>query len=647
MVDFRSLVITLIALSLPASGLASEWQHYGGDAGGQRFVSHSEITPENVEQLEVAWQFQTGDMKEKADAMGDMALEVTPILVEDSLVFCTPFNKIIAIDPGTGKQKWSYDPEVPLDMGPANQFICRGVTYWQDKKAPADAPCASRIFMATNDARLISVDAKNGKACAAFTDRHAQQPVPGQVNAGASVELYWPGEYQITSPPVVLNDVVIIGSAISDNARVEAPSGVVKAYDARTGEQRWGFDPVPRTPEAAKAQQWEPDYNVKTGAANVWAPMSIDEARNLVFLPTSSPSPDFFAETRKGNNQYANSVVALNGTTGEVVWSFQTVHHDVWDYDLPAQPSLLTLYRDNKAVDVVAQVTKTGFMFVLERDTGKPFFGVEEKPVPQGAELGEWLSPTQPFPVKPPALIPQHLTEDDIGGFALIDAYLCKKELANYRSEGLFTPPSKQGTVLYPFTGGGANWGGMAFDKDRQIAVINMSRAVHIITLFQSEEFDNMRKVFHDSEVSPQHGAKFGMKRELFFSIFGAPCNATPWGELIAVDLSSGDIKWRETLGTTEGIIGLPFKWGTPNFGGPLMTRSGLIFIGAAMDDYLRAFDTATGKELWKGEIPAGGQATPMSYEWQGKQYVLIAAGGHARAGTTLGDYIVAFALPD
>ena len=633
-----------LLLALPLFAHASEWQHYGGDAGGQRYVSHAQITPDNVNKLEIAWQFDTGDKGRKP--LDEMALEVTPILAEDSLVFCTPFNRIIAIDPGNGKQKWQYDVDLALDIDPANQYVCRGVTYWQDNEASPEAACASRIFMATNDARLVSVDAKTGAACSDFKDHQGEGSKPGEINVGAEVELYWPGEYQITSPPVVLNDVVIIGSAISDNARVEAPSGVVKAFDARTGQALWRFDPVPRNSEDAQAQDWKPGYNVKTGAANVWAPMSIDAARNLVFLPTSSPSPDFYAATRPGNNQYANAVVALNGTTGAVVWSFQTVHHDIWDYDLPAQPSLLTLSRNGQPVDVVAQVTKTGFMFVLERDTGKPFFGVEERAVPQDAELGEWLSATQPFPLKPPALIPQHLTQDDVGGFALLDSYLCKKALANYRSEGLFTPPGQQGTVLYPFTGGGANWGGMAFDENRQIAVVNMSRAAHIITLFKSDEFEDMRKVFHDSEVSPQHGSEYGMKRELFMSILGAPCNKPPWGELIGVDLTTGDIAWRQTLGTTEGLIGLPLQWGTPNFGGPLMTGSGLIFIGAAMDDYLRAFDSETGAELWKGDLPAGGQATPMSYEWQGKQYVLIAAGGHARAGTTLGDHIVAFTLP-
>ena len=638
-----SLICFFVLSSIATPLFAKSWQHYGADAGGQRFVDLKQITPANVSSLEVAWQYQTGDMAAKPTLMNRMNFEGTPLFVEDSLIFCTPFNEIVSLHPGSGAEQWRFDSKIDLDQRPANQFICRGVTYWQDDKKTPDQVCASRIFMATNDARLVSVDARNGAVCEEFSDGD----VPGQVNAGANKVLGWPGEYQMTSPPVVLNDVLIVGSAVSDNARVESPSGVVKAYNVRSGKLLWSFDPVPRDQVSANQQGWEAGYNVKTGAANVWAPMSIDAERDLVFLPTSSPSPDFYAATRAGTNKYANAVVAIRGSTGEVVWSFQTVHHDIWDYDLPAQPSLLTLNRDGESVDVVAQVTKTGFMFVLERETGEPYFGVEERPVPQHAEVGEWLSPTQPFPVKPEALIPQHLTADGIGGFAIVDYLLCRNALSDYRSEGLFTPPSIQGTVLFPFTGGGANWGGMSFDEDRQIAIVNMSRAAHVITLFESDEYENVKEVYHDSEVSPQSGAKFGMKRELLMSIFGAPCNDPPWGELIAVDLADGSIKWRSVLGTTEGMIGVALPWGTPNFGGPMMTASGLIFIGAAMDDYIRAFDTQSGQEIWKAALPAGGQATPMSYEWQGKQYVLIAAGGHSTSGTTLGDYVVSFALPD
>jgi quinoprotein glucose dehydrogenase len=325
------------------------------------------------------------------------------------------------------------------------------------------------------------------------------------------------------------------------------------------------------------------------------------------------------------------------------------VHHDVWDYDLPAQPTLATLMRDGKPVDVVVQVTKTGFMFVLERETGKPFFDVEERAVPQGGVLGEFLSPTQPFPVKPPALVPQKLGKDEAWGLVHFDRTACAAKLAGYRSEGLFTPPSLQGTVLYPFTGGGANWGGMAFDPVRHIAVVNVTIAAHIVTLFPADEYKGRKDVDGHAEISPQAGAPYGMRRDLFMSGLGLPCTPPPWGKLVAVDLDDGTIKWSGPLGTVRDIapVPVPLKWGVPNFGGPLVTKSGLIFIGAAMDDYLRAFDTASGEELWKGRLPAGGQATPMSYIWKGRQYVVIAAGGHARSTTKIGDALVAYALPE
>jgi quinoprotein glucose dehydrogenase len=325
------------------------------------------------------------------------------------------------------------------------------------------------------------------------------------------------------------------------------------------------------------------------------------------------------------------------------------VHHDVWDYDLPAQPTLATLMRDGKPVDVVIQVTKTGFMFVLERDTGKPFFDVEERPVPQGGVAGEELSPTQPYPVKPPALVPQKLGADEAWGVAWFDRKACAERLAATRNEGIFTPPSLEGTVIYPFNGGGANWGGMAFDPVRNIAVVNVNIAAHIVTLFPASEFTGRKDADGHAEISPMEGAPYGMRRDVFLSSVGLPCTPPPWGKLVAVDLNDGTIKWSEPLGTIRDLapVPLPLKWGVPNIGGPLVTQTGLTFIGAAMDNYLRAFDTETGEELWKGRLPAGGQATPMSYMWQGRQYVVIAAGGHARLGTNIGDEVVAFALPD
>lgn len=600
------------------------WSHYGGDAGGSRFSAADEITPSNVSSLEIAWEFRTGDSARPIEARRLSAAEGTPILVDGKLVFCTPFNEVIAVDPGSGKEVWRHDPKIDLAQRPANQFICRGVAYWRDGGADAQGACAARIFMGTNDSRLIALDAATGVPCDGFGDSGAVKIDPG-------ISLVWPGEFQMTSPPVVLGDTVIVGSSISDNVRVAAPSGVVRGFDARTGALKWTFDPVPGEAHA-----------------NVWAPMSVDEKRGLVFLPTTSASPDFFGGLRAGENRNGDSVVALNGETGAVVWSFQTVHHDIWDYDLPAQPGLYTVWRDGRAHDVVAQVTKTGLVFVLDRDTGEPFLPVEERAVPQDAAPGEWLSPTQPFPAATPPVVPDRLSPKDAFGLTWLDKRYCAGEIRKARAEGLFTPPSEQGTLIYPFNGGGGNWGGTAYDASRNLLVVNMSNMAHRVTLIPAKDVAAVKELNHDAEIGPQTGAPFGVRRDLLMSPLSLPCTPPPWGVIAGVDLDSGAIVWRKRLGTTKDIAGgLALDLGTPNLGGPMVTQTGLIFIGAAMDNYLRAFDVETGDELWKGRLPAGGQATPMSYEWQGRQYVVIYAGGHARMGTTLGDSLIAFALPE
>lgn len=620
------------------SQIGAGWVHYGGDAGGSRFTNAASITPENVRSLKKVWEYHTGDADRPAEQRHRSATEGTPILVEDSLVFCTPFNDIIALDPGSGEEKWRFDSAINLDQRPANQFVCRGVTYWRDASGE-DGVCAARIFMGTNDSRLVAVDAKTGAACESFG-------ADGAVSIDPGMELLWPGEFQVTSPPVILGDTVVVGSSISDNARVVAPSGVVRAYDARTGAPKWTFDPIPRETHAPNIGDWRGDALPNEGHANVWAPMAVDEARGLIFLPTSSPSPDFYGGLRPGDNRYANSVVALDGETGDVAWAFQTVHHDVWDYDLPAQPGLYTVWRDGEARDVVAQVTKTGLVFVLDRDTGEPVLPVEETPFPQDAVAGEALSPTQPMPAIPP-IVPNRIKPQDAFGLTWFDRQACRKAIAGAHAKGLYTPPSVQGTLIYPANLGGANWGGAAYDEARNLLVVNMSNMAHLVRLIPADEVEAVREVFHDAEVSPQTGAPFGMKRDPFLSPFGLPCTPPPWGIIAGVDLAAGDIVWRKRFGTTQDIAaGLALPLGTPNVGGPVITAGGLVFIGAAMDNYLRAFDVETGEELWKGRLPAGGQATPMSYEWQGRQYVVIYAGGQARMTTTLGDSVIAFALP-
>ena len=614
------------------------WAHYGGDAGGSRYAASTEITAENIDALEIAWTFSTGDLASHPKAMRRSAAEGTPILFGDRLVFCTPFNEVIALDPETGRALWRYDPAISLEQRPANQYVCRGVAAW--RADDADAACAERIFTATNDSRVIALDAATGAPCEDFGE-------DGIVKVDPGMALNWPGEFQFTSPPVVVGDTVVVGSSIGDNGRVEAPRGVVRAYDVRTGAQKWTFDPIPREANATNADDWRGAQPPVEGHANAWAPMSVDEARGLVFVPTSSPSPDFYGGLRPGDNRYANSVVALRGETGDVVWSFQTVHHDVWDYDLPAQPGLYSVWKDGRRRDVVAQVTKTGNVFVLDRETGAPFLPVEERATPQGGAPGEALSPTQPFPVNTPAIVPDAIEPKDAFGLTWFDKRTCARMIREARADGVFTPPSEQGTLQVPFSGGGANWGGAAFDPSRNLLVVNMSNAIHKITLIPSENVAAEKEVYHDAEISPQTGAPFGMRRDVLLSPLGLPCNPPPWGVIAGVDLESGDIVWRKTLGTTEDLAGgAAFKWGTPNVGGPAITASGLVFIGAAMDNYLRAFNVETGDEIWKARLPGGGQATPMVYEWKGRQYVVIYAGGHSRIGTTLNDELVAFALP-
>ena len=532
--------------------------------------------------------------------------------------------------------------QVPTDGRPANQFTCRGVSYWQDQSADQSASCASRIFVGTVDARLIALDARTGETCSDFGDDGAVQIEP-------SLALRWPGEFQINSAPAISGDVVITGTAIGDNLRTEAPLGTVHAFDARTGDMLWRFNPVPRDPADPARESWGGNSADRVGHANVWSTMAVDDKRGLVFLPTSSPSPDYYGGDRIGDNHYANSVVALNVETGDVVWHFQAVHHDVWDYDVPSQPGLYEVWRNGEAHEVVAQVTKMGLVFVLDRDTGEPFLPIEERAVPQGAVDGEVLSPTQPFPVLTPPVVPSELHPKDAFGITLWDKLACAAQIRELRREGLYTPPSEQGTLAYPFTGGGANWGSAAYDASRNLLVVNMNNVGQLMRLHRKEGGEaDTSELSHDAEFAPMEGAPFAMSRKMILSPLGLPCSPPPWGVLAAIDLDSGEIVWRHKVGTTEDLAGgMALNLGTPAMGGPIITATGLIFMGAALDDYLRAFDVATGKELWKGRLPAGGQATPMTYEWNGKQYVVIAAGGHGRAGSRLGDQLVAFALGD
>ena len=622
----------------PATPTA-DWIDYGGDRGGQRFSAATQITPANVKHLRKAWEYHTGDVSDgDGEIPSTTAFEATPILVDGTLYVPTPFNRIIALDPETGEERWTFNPEIDLSGNYANQLISRGVTMWRD----ADSG-QKRIFAATNDARLIALETANGQPCNDFG-------VAGQVDLNKGTgEQRWKGEYQVTSAPVVVGDVVVVGSAVSDNQRVNAPSGVVRGFDVHSGELRWAWDLRP--PDVDPDPEMLTAEGYLLGSPNVWGPMSVDEERGLVFVPTGNPSPDYYGGLRKGGDHYGSSVVALNADTGDVAWHFQTVHHDLWDFDVPAQPTLSHVIRDGKRVPVVIQATKMGLVFVLHRETGEPIFGVEERPVPQTTVPGEITSPTQPFPIKPPPLVGHNLTADDAYGIYWGDESDCREKIEALHYEGIYTPPRvDEPTLMYPGNAGGTNWGGVAVDPVRQILVANVMDLPWVVTLIPADRVDEERRKNPGVEIGRQEGTPYGMRREMLISSLELPCNPPPWGTINAIDLNTGDILWQKEFGTVRDLapVPLPIKLGVPNLGGPLVTASGLIFIGAAMDNFLRAFDIETGKELWKGRLPAGGQATPMTYRVNenSKQYVVICAGGHGRAGTTLGDSIVAYALP-
>ncbi|HXI93724.1 MAG TPA: pyrroloquinoline quinone-dependent dehydrogenase [Blastocatellia bacterium] len=617
----------------------SDWPAYGRDPGGSRYSPLTQINRDDVKNLKVAWSYRTGAADVKGRSAHNAAFEATPILVDGTLYLSTPFNRVIALDPLKGTERWSFDPKVDLTTG-YSEVSSRGVSSWADRKLGK-----RRIYVATIDARLIALDATTGEPCKDFAR-------DGQIDLTRDVRLVDRGDYQVTSPPAVIGDLIIVGSSIGDNRGVELERGVVRAYDARTGKLEWSWDPIPQAADDPARKTWQAESAIRTGAANAWSIISVDPEHGLVFVPTGSPSPDFYGGERKGNNEYANSVVALRASTGKVVWHFQVVHHDLWDYDVASQPMLITLRRNGRDIPAVAVGTKIGHLFVLHRETGKPLFPVEERPVPASTVPGEEASPTQPFPKLPAAIVPQKLTENDAWGLTPVDRDECRRLIKSARSEGLFTPPSLQGTIVFPGNIGGMNWSGMSYDANRGLLIANTNRIATLVRLIPRDEYNKLRQSGEGNrmkgEFGRQTGTPYAMYREHLRGPSGAPCNPPPWGALTAVDLATGAVRWEVPLGTIPqlAMVAKSSEWGSINLGGSVVTAGGLVFIAAAMDTYLRAFDIETGKELWKTELPASAQAAPMTYQVGGKQYLVICAGGHGKLGTKMGDYVLAFALP-
>jgi quinoprotein glucose dehydrogenase len=658
-------------LAVADAGTADvEWPHYGGSEGGARYSPLEQIDRSNVGQLAVAWTTRTGDVPAEMFEQGghagisggpagdpragdgcgschgsDIRFETTPLMRSGTLYVSTPFNRVLALDPGTGSVRWTFDPEIDREQGYSEDFISRGLSAWDDPSARPGSPCAKRLFLATIDARLLAIDADVGRLCGGFGDGGTVRLDEGVGIGGRGADA---GDYLVTSPPAVVNDLIVVGSSIGDNRRRDVESGVVRAYDARTGELRWAFDPIPRTPSHPAWDRWTPEGARSTGAANVWSVISADPQRDLVFLPTGSAAPDYYGGERPGRNDFANSIVALRASTGEVVWSFQVVHHDVWDYDLPAQPTLVELRRGGLGIPAVVVTTKLGFVYVLHRENGEPLFPIEERPVPASDVPGESAWPTQPRPVLPAPLHELELSADDAFGVTDADRAFCRDWMARLRYEGAFTPPSFGGTLVWPGFGGGGNWGGAAWDPERQVVITTINRLAMTVQLHPRTEFERLRVSAEPRrQYTAQDGTPYGMSRMPLVTAAGVPCTPPPWGKLVAVDLSSGARLWERPLGTLPQLAQVPSSdgWGSLIFGGPLVTAGGIVVIGGTQDDRIRAFDVETGEELWEHELPAGGQATPMTYRHGGRQYVVIAAGGRSGIGTA-GDYVVAFALP-
>ncbi|WP_010629895.1 membrane-bound PQQ-dependent dehydrogenase, glucose/quinate/shikimate family [Halomonas sp. KM-1] len=636
----------------------TDWIAYGGTNLAQRFSPADRITPHNADQLEVAWEFNTGD--EPPSDAAPYAFQNTPLKIGNSLYVCTQSNQVFALDPGTGEQQWHFDPEVAVE---AQEHVfsttCRAVAYFEAPEPVEE--CPRRLLLGTLDGRLMALDAEDGSLCSDFGDA-------GTVDLNDRMDPQALGLLSNTSGPIVVNGIVVVGHQVTDNQRRDGPSGAVRAYDAITGEWQWTWDAVWTTPD----RQPPEGELYPRGTPNVWAPISADEELGLVYLPTGNPTNDQYGGDRsREEDEFTSTLVAVEADSGEVRWKFTTVLHDLWDYDLGAQPALIDFPTDDGPRAAVVQATKYGQVFVFDRETGEPLLPIDERPVPQGAIEGDWTAEVQRFSPSMPNFgsIPgqevEHFTGAHTWGATPIDHLYCRIQFERMRYEGMFTPPTLDhpgGSLQFPGILGGINWGSAAFDLENGLMIVNNNRMPARIVLYPREEADEMENIdpigeedasYIDQEAQPMLGAPVAAQRGAWLSPLDMPCAAPPWGFLSATDLATGELVWSRPIGTSfdQGPWGIPARLkmtvGAPTSAGPVTTAGGVTFIGATMDDYIRAFNNTTGDMLWEARLPAGGQATPMTYMHEGRQYVVIAAGGAFQAETSLGDSVMAYALPE
>ncbi|OTG80028.1 glucose/quinate/shikimate family membrane-bound PQQ-dependent dehydrogenase [Acinetobacter sp. ANC 4648] len=635
----------------------ADWPDYGRTQSGVRYSPLTQINDKNVKNLKVAWIYHTKDFKTENDS-GETTNQVTPIKIGNNMYICTTHQKLVALNPATGQEKWKFDPKVKSDKT-FQHLTCRGVSYFdanntvgfetslKDKKSTSEQ-CPRKVILPVNDGRLVAINADNGQRCTDFGKN-------GEVDLQKDMPYPYPGGYNPTSPPVVTGTTIIIAGSTTDNYSTKEPSGVIRGYDVNTGALLWVFDTGAEDPNAIPA----PGQTFVNNSPNAWAPLAYDAKLDVVYVPTGVGTPDIWGGDRTElKERYANSMLALNASTGKLLWNFQTTHHDLWDMDVPSQPTLADIQvKSGQTVPAIYVLTKTGNVFVLDRRDGKAIVPITEKPVPQTVKRGpqtegEFYSPTQPF--SDFDLAPkQKLTDKDMWGATMFDQLICRVSFHRLNYDGIYTPPSENGTLVFPGNLGVFEWGGMSVNSDRQIALMNPIGLPFVSKLIPEDpnRKETAKGAGTEQGIQPMYGVPYGVEISPFLSPFGLPCKQPAWGYVAGVDLKTHDIAWKRRIGTIRdslpGIPLPPFKMGVPMLGGPISTAGNLMFLGATQDDYIRAINVTNGDELWKGRLPAGGQATPMTYEINGKQYVVIMAGGHGSFGTKMGDSLVAYALPD